>query len=293
MDKREFLKKLEKALKKLLPEERARYISYYDEIIMDSVDSGLSEKDAVAKQGNMNDIVADIMSQVEPEKVAKKNPWEIILFVVAYLFAIACVIVLIALPDVVTFAMMDVDGPTSIFVAGKVNEPVWLYILTAIVLITSIVVFAIRKKGKCVIALSVALIICALTFVVVRIDDNKKYDNVSTTETTNVYASKEVEEKTKEVIELVSNNDYQTLRDEYAVEEMKEVLNEEYMLEAKNMINDNWGELIKIGTVYAVEVAQNNVNYTVVQVNATYENLSIAYTITFDDELKLAGVYFR
>jgi len=72
-----------------------------------------------------------------------------------------------------------------------------------------------------------------------------------------------------------------------------EVLNEEYMLEAKNMINDNWGELKKIGTLYAVEVAQNNVNYTVVQVNATYENLSIAYTITFDDELKLAGVYFR
>ena len=72
MDKREFLKKLEKALKKLLPEERARYISYYDEIIMDSVDSGLSEKDAVAKQGNMNDIVADIMSQVEPEKVARR-----------------------------------------------------------------------------------------------------------------------------------------------------------------------------------------------------------------------------
>ena len=293
MDKREFLRKLEKALKKLLPEERARYISYYDEIIMDSVDGGLSEKEAVAKQGNMNDIVADIMSQVEPEKVAKKNPWEMILFVVACLFAIVCVIVLIVLPDVVTFAMMDVDGPTSIFVAGKVNEPVWLYILTAIVLIASIVIFAIRKKGKCVIALGVVLIICALTFVVVRIDYNKKYDNVSTTETTNVYASKEVEEKTKEVIELVSNNDYQTLRDEYAVEEMKEVLNEEYMLEAKNMINDNWGELKKIGTVYVVEVAQNNVNYTVVQVNATYDNLSIAYTITFDDELKLAGVYFR
>ncbi len=293
MDKREFLRKLEKALKKLLPEERARYISYFDEIIMDLVDGGLSEKEAVAKQGNMGDIVADIMSQVEPEKVSKKNPWEIALFILVCLFAIACVIVLITLPDVVTFAMMDVDGPTSIFVAGKVNEPVWLYILTAIVLITSIVIFAIRKKGKCVIALSVALIICALTFVVVRIDDNKKYDNYSATETTNVYASKEVEDKTKEIIELVSNNDYQTLRDDYAVEEMKEVLNEEYMLEAKSMINDNWGELKSIGTVYAADVTQNNITYTVVQVNVTYENLSIAYTITFDENIKLAGVYFR
>ncbi len=293
MDKREFLRKLEKALKKLLPEERARYISYYDEIIMDLVDGGMSEKDAVAKQGNMSDIVTEIMSQVEPEKVAKKNPFEIVLFAIACIFAVGCTIVLIALPDVVTFAMMDVDGPTSIFVAGKVNEPVWLYILTAIILVASIVIFAIRRKGKCVIALSVALIICAVTFVVVRIDDSNKMDKVSSTESTDIYASSEIEEKTIEVIELVSNNDYQTLRDEYAVEEMKEVLNEEYMLEAKNMINDNWGELKNIGTVYAADITQNNTTYTVVQVNATYENLSIAYTITFDENNKLAGVYFR
>lgn len=293
MDKREFLKRLDKALKKLLPEERARYISYYDEIIMDLVDGGMSEKEAVSKQGNMSDIVEDIMSQVEPEKVAKKNPLEIVLFVVACLFAFACVIVLIALPDVVTFAMMDMDGPISIFVSGKVNEPVWLYILTAIVLIVSIAIFIIRRKVKCVIALSVALIICAVTFVVVRIDYNKKYDNASTTETTSVYASKEIEEKTNEVIVLLSNNDYQTLRDEYATEEMKELLNEEYMLEAKSMINDNWGELKNIGTVYAADITQSNITYTVVQVNATYDNLSIAYTITFDGEYKLAGVYFR
>lgn len=293
MDKREFLRKLDKALKKLLPEEKARYISYYDEIILDLVDGGMSETEAVEKQGNMGDIVTDIMSQVESDKVVKKNPLEIALFVVACLFAIICTVVLIALPDVVTFSMMDVDGPTSVFVAGKVNEPVWLYILTAIVLVATIVIFAIRGKGKCVIALSVALVICAVTFVVVRIDDNKKYDNACTEEVADVYASTEVEERTVEVVELVSNNDYQTLRDDYAVEEMKEVLNEEYMLEAKKMINDNWGELKGIGTVYSVEVAQNNVNYTVVQVNATYENLSIAYTITFDEELKLAGIYFR
>lgn len=293
MDKREFLKKLEKALKRLQPEERARYISYYDEIIMDLVDGGMSEKDAVIKQGSMNDIVADIMSQVEPDKVVKKNIFEIILFIVACLAAIICTIVLIALPDVVTFAMMDMDGPTSIFLAGKVIEPVWLYILTAIVLVVSIVLFAVRKKGKCVIALSVALLICAVTFVIVRIDDNKKYDYESTSEVADVYASPEIEKRTVEVIELVSNNDYQKLSDEYAVEEMKEFLNDEYMLEAKKMISDDWGELQNIGTMYSVEVTQNNVNYTVVQVNATYEKLSIAYTITYDEELKLVGIYFR
>ncbi len=293
MDKREFLKKLEKALKKLVPEERARYISYYDEIIMDLVDGGMTEQEACAKQGDMTGIVADIMSQVEPEKVEKQKPLDVILLVIALLIGVACIVVLIALPDVITFAMMDGDGPTSVFIAGKVVEPVWLYILTAIVLVATIITFAVRGKGKFAIAIGIVLLVCVITFIVVRIDDNRNNVEDTTTESANVYASSEVEKKTTEVIKLLSHNDYQTLRDEYAIDEMKELLNDEYMLEAKNMINEDWGELCSIGSVYSAEVAQDNVLYTVVQVNATYDNVSIAFTITFDDELKLAGIYFR
>lgn len=293
MDKREFLKKLEKALKKLVPEERARYISYYDEIIMDLVDGGMTEHEACAKQGDMSRIVADIMSQVEPEKVEKQKPLEIVLLVTSLLIGVVCIIVLIALPDVITFSMMNDDGPTSVFVAGKVVEPIWLYIITAVVLITSTIIFALRKKSKFALATGVIFLVCVITFILVRIDDNRKNAESSTTETVDVYASSEVEEKTIEIIQLLSHNDYKTLRDEYAIEELKELLNDEYMMEAKNMISNDWGELCDIGTVYSAEVAQDNVLYTVVQANATYDNVSIAYTITFDDELKLAGIYFR
>ena len=293
MDKREFLKKLERALKKLVPEERARYISYYDEIIMDLVDGGMTEQEACAKQGDMSVIVADIMSQVEPEKVEKQKPLDVILLVIALLIGVACIVVLIALPDVITFAMMDGDGPTSVFIAGKVVEPVWLYILTAIVLVATIIAFVVRGKGKFAIIIGIVLLVCVITFIVVRIDDNRNNVEDTTTECANVFASSEVEKKTTEVIKLLSHNDYQTLRDEYAIDEMKEFLNDEYMLEAKNMISNDWGELCDIGTIYSAEVAQDNVLYTVVQVNATYDNVSIAFTITFDDELKLAGIYFR
>ncbi len=293
MDKREFLKKLEKALKKLVPEERARYISYYDEIIMDLIDGGMTEQEACAKQGDMSVIVADIMSQVEPEKVERQKPLDIELLVVALFIGVACIVVLIALPDVITFSMMNEDGPTSVFVAGKVVEPIWLYIITAIVLVATIIVFIFRNKSKFALATGVIFLVCAITFVLVRIDDNRKNEESNTTETVDVYASSEVEEKTIEIIQLLSHNDYKTLRDEYAIEELKELLNDEYMIEAKNMISNDWGELCDIGTVYSAEVAQDNVLYTVVQANATYDNVSIAYTITFDDELKLAGIYFR
>lgn len=208
MDKREFLKKLDKALKRLVPEERAKYISYYDEIIMDLVDGGMTEQEACAKQGDMSGIVADIMSQVETEKVEKKKPLDIILLVVALLIGVACIVVLIALPDVITFAMMDGDGPTSVFIAGKVVEPVWLYILTAIVLVATIIVFAVRGKGKFAIAIGIVLLACVITFVAVRIDDNRKNAEDATTESIDVYASSEVEEKTTEIIELISHNDY-------------------------------------------------------------------------------------
>ncbi|MBR3599378.1 MAG: DUF3887 domain-containing protein [Lachnospiraceae bacterium] len=293
MDKREFLKKLEKGLKKLVPEERARYVSYYDEIIMDLVDGGMTEQEACAKQGDMSTIIADIMSQVEPEKVEKQKPLEIVLLVVSLLIGIACIIVLIALPDVITFSMMNEDGPTSVFVAGKVVEPIWLYIITAVVLVASTIIFVVRKKSKFALATGIVFLVCVITFVLVRIDDNRKNVESSTTETVDVYASSEVEEKTIEIIQLLSHNDYKTLRDKYAIEELKELLNDEYMIEAKNMISSDWGELCDIGTVYSAEVTQNNVLYTVVQANATYDNVSIAYTITFDDELKLAGIYFR
>lgn len=293
MDKRKFLRRLEKSLKKLVPEERARYVSYYDEIIMDLVDSGMSEEEACAKQGDMSSIVADIMSQVEPEKVEKKKPLEIALLLVALLVAVACVIVLVALPDVISFSMMDGDGPISVFVGGKIVEPIWLYILTAVVLVASIVVFCVRKNKTFAMAAIVALVVCVVTFVVVRIGDNKEVEEQVTTEAVSVYSTPEVDAQTKIIIQLISDNDFATIREKYAIPDLIEVLKDEYMLEAKSMVCKDWGKLKAIGTVYSAEVVQNDVTYTVVQVNTTYENVSVAYTITFDDELMLAGIYMR
>lgn len=293
MDKKKFLSKLKKALVKLTPEERQKYISYYDEMISDLVDGGLEEDEAVKKQGNVNDVAQEILSQVDVDSLIKKNIWELVLLTVCCLLSLASTIVLIALPDVVTFALMEANGPTSVFVAGKINEPFWLYIITVIALVVGIIIFSVRKKLKYIIALVVALFVFGITFVVVRLDDgNNTVENVTTEESAG-YSKLEIEERTILVIELVSQDDYASLRDSYSIPEMKEVLNDDYMLEVKTMISDNWGELISVGNIYYAEMSQNNIDYIVVQVNATYENVPIAYTITFDMELKLAGIYMR
>ena len=61
MSKQEFLKKLKKELRKLKKEERNKYIEYYDEIISDIMEHGVSEEEAIARQGSIEKIVGDIL----------------------------------------------------------------------------------------------------------------------------------------------------------------------------------------------------------------------------------------
>ncbi|MBQ6885984.1 MAG: DUF3887 domain-containing protein [Lachnospiraceae bacterium] len=63
---------------------------------------------------------------------------------------------------------------------------------------------------------------------------------------------------------------------------------------AKAMISSSdWGEFQSFGTIYMAEIEQMGRKYMLVQLNASYENISVSYTITLDEELKLAGFYVR
>ena len=51
MDKNTFLKELRHKLKGLKKKEREKYIAYYEEMIADIMESGVTEEEAVNKQG--------------------------------------------------------------------------------------------------------------------------------------------------------------------------------------------------------------------------------------------------
>ncbi len=44
---------------------------------------------------------------------------------------------------------------------------------------------------------------------------------------------------------------------------------------------------------YISEVSQINQHYVIGQVTAAYENVSITYTITLDEDMKWAGLYMK
>jgi len=63
MNKKQFLKALNRRLRKLTNPERAGYIDFYSELIDDNIENGKSEEEAVAMLGNIDDIAVRILSE--------------------------------------------------------------------------------------------------------------------------------------------------------------------------------------------------------------------------------------
>lgn len=94
------------------------------------------------------------------------------------------------------------------------------------------------------------------------------------------------------VIVMLNQNDFDGLQ-ELAVDELKSKLTQETLDEARKGISEDWGEMQSIGKVYMQGVKQKGKVIVVTQVDAVYENISVVYTISFDEDLRLGGLYMR
>ena len=94
------------------------------------------------------------------------------------------------------------------------------------------------------------------------------------------------------VIVMLNQNDFDGLQ-ELAVDELKSKLTQETMDEVRKNISEDWGEMQSIGKVYMQGVKQKGKVMVVTQVDAVYENISVVYTISFDEDLRLGGLYMR
>lgn len=111
-------------------------------------------------------------------------------------------------------------------------------------------------------------------------------------EDSQIFNQTEVEQKLTEVIDLLDKDDYDTLQ-EMSIDELKTVLTKTTMDSAKEDLSSNWGERTALGSIYSQEVTQKGQHYVICQVNASYKNVSVTYTITFDAHMKLAGLYLK
>lgn len=147
MTKKHFLKKLDHALRKLKKAERHTYVSYYEELISDLIENGISEEDAIRRQGDINGIAQDIIKNMDSEKMIHIDNMGILLSILTTILLFASLYVW----RIGTFAfpLISGDGPQSVFIAGKVGQPVALYMVTACSVVITIVYFTRRyKKGQ-------------------------------------------------------------------------------------------------------------------------------------------------
>lgn len=297
MEKKIFLRRLKKALRRLKPDEREGYILYYDEMISDLMENGVEESEACEQQGVIEEIAANIYEDAKEEMFKKKDLPGIILRILSIVLAVVSIICMLKIPKTGAFSVVDGDGPTAVFVAGRIKEPVVLYIVTAVVILIHLLYSCIRKRKTGIIVGIIVLAVFAGVWLIHGMGDGEQStDNIQNTGDDiedEASHSDILEERTKEIICLIENRDYNTLADTYATEEMKQYLTDEYMDSARNAISEDWGEYQFTGTIYTQEIRENGVDYTVAQVVATYENVSVTYTITFDSEFMLAGLYMK
>lgn len=154
MNKQEFLKGLKRKLKPLKKEECDKYIEYYDEIISDIVESGVSEEKAITRQGSIEQIAEEILANVNPTSLKSKD-WRAIALTVASVILLLSCVVLLCLQ--MQFSMNwntsvgiigGADGPTSIFLVGKIGKPWGLYVATAVVVVVTIIYFVKKYKKR-------------------------------------------------------------------------------------------------------------------------------------------------
>ena len=102
----------------------------------------------------------------------------------------------------------------------------------------------------------------------------------------------DVETAMKETVELLDSGEYELLQ-ENAIAQIKPFLNSEALEKGKEPISDDWGEREKFGAVYMVELVQCGSHFAVGEITVSYENVAVTYRLTYDKDMRLAGIYMR
>ena len=133
-------------------------------------------------------------------------------------------------------------------------------------------------------------IVLALTFIAVSV--YWIFPKTVDIEKSRVFDKEEVEAAMKETVELLDAEEYAVLQ-ENAIPQMQSFLNAETRESIRGTLSDDWGERKQFGAVYMAEVIQGNTHLAVGEMTVTYENVSVTYRLTYDEDMRFAGIYVR
>lgn len=105
MTKKEFINELEKKMKGLPKEDIRDRLLFYNEMIDDYIEDGLTEEEAISKIGSSDEIVSKLIKETSLTKIVKEHvkpkrkleAWEIILIVLTFPFWFPVLILILTL----------------------------------------------------------------------------------------------------------------------------------------------------------------------------------------------------
>lgn len=106
------------------------------------------------------------------------------------------------------------------------------------------------------------------------------------------FSEAQMEAAMKETVKLIDEEAYESLQGS-AIPQMQAFLDKGEMEKLKAQMSADWGERQKFGTVYMSEVIQGNMHFVVGEITVIYENITVTYRLTYDKEMRLAGLYVR
>ena len=139
MNKEQFLDELRRELSGIPQEDIEERIAFYEEMIADRMDEGMSEKEAVSGIGSVEEIARQIMSEIPLTKLVKEKvrpkrslkAWEIVLLVLGspvwIPLAIAAVAVLLSVYAVLWAVVICVYAVDFSFAAGTLAGVVGVF----------------------------------------------------------------------------------------------------------------------------------------------------------------------
>ena len=146
MTKKEFLSKLRRKLRGLPLYESRERIGFYSEIIDDKIEEGLSEEDAVAEAGSVDDIAAQILddfaaSHGKAEIKKSNSAWQIALLIIGSPVWVPILLSIFVIVWSVVLAFWAVEIPLFIF--AFISK----YLVKACIACTKIAAIMTKKCG--------------------------------------------------------------------------------------------------------------------------------------------------
>lgn len=149
-----------------------------------------------------------------------------------------------------------------------------------------------NKMSKKKLALIIGLIVLVVMGIMAFVASWMMPKTIPIEEST-LFSAEEVEVKCLAVIFALNAEDYDALQKDYADETMKSILNKEYMDTVKASLNVDWKGSVSFGDPTIVEITQRGKTYAAAQYPVTYGDTTVTYTMSFDPDYKLAGLYMK